>query len=102
MWILCSLLQMANMEAETTERNKQNERFASLTDSDLDMLLIEKDAASTRRTTNGAVKVFRLYLREKGLPETLSKPLPQIWIHIFPSYMLRQGNRMAKSTREHL
>ena len=40
--MLCSLLQMANMEAETTERNKQNDRFASLTDSDLDKLLIEK------------------------------------------------------------
>ena len=49
---------MANMEAETTERNKQNDRFTSLTDSDLDMVLIEKDAASTRRTTNDAVKVF--------------------------------------------
>ena len=64
---------MANMEAETTERNKQNDRFASLTDSDLDMLLIEKDAASTRRTTNGAVKVFRLYLKEKGLPENFEQ-----------------------------
>ena len=61
--MLCSLLQIANIEAKTTERNKQSDRFASLTDSEMDKLLIEKDTASTRRITNCAVNVFRLYLK---------------------------------------
>ena len=60
---------MADMDAETSESNQRNDSFASLTDNDLDKQLLEKDTANTRRITNGAVKVFRLYLKEKGLPE---------------------------------
>ena len=64
---------MANMEAETTEKNKQNDRLDSLTDSDWDKLLVEKDAVNTWSTTYSVVKVFRLYLKEKGLPENFEQ-----------------------------
>jgi hypothetical protein len=32
-------------------------------------ILIEKDAKNTRRATNGAVKIFRTYLKAKNMPE---------------------------------
>ena len=36
-------------DIETREINQRNDRFASLTDSDLDKLLLEKDAANIRK-----------------------------------------------------
>ena len=48
-------------------------RFATLTKEDLDLLLDEKDAKSTKRATKSALKVyFHQYLKEKkaGEPQT--------------------------------
>jgi hypothetical protein len=33
-------------------------------------MLNEKNAKNTRRATNGAVKIFRTYLKAKNMPET--------------------------------
>ena len=38
---------MADMDAETSEHNQRNDRFVSLTENDLDKLLLEKDEANT-------------------------------------------------------
>ena len=45
-------------------------RFATADDAELRRILNEKDAKNTRRATNGAVKIFRTYLRAKNMPET--------------------------------
>ena len=47
-------------------------RFATLTKEDLDLLLDDKDAKSTKRATKSTLKVFHQYLKEKktGEPQT--------------------------------
>ena len=47
-------------------------RFATLTKEDLNLLLDDKDAKSTKKATKSALKVFHQYLKEKkaGEPQT--------------------------------
>ena len=45
-------------------------RFATVDEAEFRRILIEKDAKNTRRATNGAVKIFRTYLKAKHMPET--------------------------------
>ena len=40
-------------------------RFATLSEEDLNLLLDDKDAKSTKRATKSALKVFHQYLKEK-------------------------------------
>jgi hypothetical protein len=44
-------------------------RFATVDEAEFRRILIEKDAKNTRRATNGAVKIFRTYLKAKNMPE---------------------------------
>ena len=44
-------------------------RFATGDEAEFRRILIEKDAKNTRRATNGAVKIFRTYLKAKNMPE---------------------------------
>ena len=41
-------------------------RFATLSEEDLNLLLDDKDAKSTKRATKSALKVFHEYLNEKN------------------------------------
>ena len=49
--------------------NAEKRRFATVTDETFNKLMVEKDALNTRRATTSAVKIFKLYLQEKGLDE---------------------------------
>ena len=54
---------MEKMAANTKEG------FASLNSGDLEEILIEKDSKNTKCSTETAVKLFKVYLREKELPK---------------------------------
>ena len=45
-------------------------RFATVDEAEFRRILNEKDAKNTRRATNGAVKIFRTYLKDKNMLET--------------------------------
>jgi hypothetical protein len=45
-------------------------RLATVDEAEFRGILREKDANNTRRATNGAVKIFRTYLKAKNMPET--------------------------------
>ena len=62
-------------DIETSESNQRNDRFASLTDSDLDKLLLEKDAANTRKITDGRVP-------RKQMSPVLRKPVFGVSDHV--------------------
>ena len=89
-------------DIETNESNQRNDRFASLTDSDLDKLLLEKDATNTRKITDVAVKVFRLYLKEKGLPENFesasSSDLDSYISQFYAEARQRNGKKYQKTS----
>jgi hypothetical protein len=50
-------------------------RFATVDEAEFRRILNEKDAKNTRRSTNGAVKIFRtyMYLKAKKKLRNLSK-----------------------------
>ena len=59
-----SLSRRSNMS-----ENKSKRRFPDLQDEQIDRIMTEKDSMNTRRSTQVSVKVFRDYLKEKGLNE---------------------------------
>ena len=65
-------------------------------------MLLEKDAANTRKTTNGAVKVFRLYLKEKRLPEIFesasSSDLDSYLSQFYAGARQRNGEKYQKAS----
>lgn len=66
-------------------------RFATVEDDDLKQLLTEKNAKSTRRATDSAVRTFKTYLREKSLNEDCEQMTPSElnWILSSPNFMSR-------------
>ena len=48
-------------------------RFATLSEEDLNLLLDDKDAKSTKRATKSALKVFHQYLKGKKTDEPQTK-----------------------------
>ena len=44
-----------------------NPRFASMNEAEINKILTEKDSVNTKKATDGAVKIFRHYLSEKGM-----------------------------------
>ena len=74
-------------------------KFATLTKEDLDLLLDDKDAKSTKRAPKAALKVFHQYLKEKkaGEPqtkETLANVLKLFYAEAPKTY----GTSYSKST----
>lgn len=62
------------MSEQTNDR-----RFATVNQDELRRILTEKDAKNTIRATNGAVKVFRSYLKARNLPEAFEEfDIPQL------------------------
>jgi hypothetical protein len=51
-------------------------RFVPVEDDDLKQLLTEKDAKSTRRATDSAVRTFKTYLRERSLNKDFEEITP--------------------------
>ena len=75
-------------------------RFASLTKDDLDLLLDDKDATSTKRATKSALKVFHQYLTEKKAGEPQTKETLGNVIKLFHAEAARKtdGTSYSKST----
>ena len=74
-------------------------RFATLTKEDLDLLLDDKDAKSTKRATKSALKVFHQYLKEKkaGEPQT-KETLANVLKLFYAEARKTDGTSYSKST----
>ena len=74
-------------------------RFATLTKEDLNLLLDDKDAKSTKRATKSALKVFHQYLKEKkaGEPQT-KETLANVLKLFYAEARKTDGTSYSKST----
>ena len=74
-------------------------RFATLTKEDLNLLLDDKDAKSTKRATKSALKVFHQYLKEKkaGEPQT-KETLTNVLKLFYAEARKTDGTSYSKST----
>ncbi len=60
------------------------ERFASVSEEELKVLIENKDSKNTKRTTKTSVKILNDYLREKNLEEPqYIKPLWPMFLRSF-------------------
>ena len=77
-------------------------RFASANTDEIGRILSEKDSANTKKATEAAVKVFKLYLREKELPEDFEnydkKKLDKVMSKFFVEVRRADGEAYKKST----
>ena len=55
------------------------ERFASVSEEELKVLIENQDSKNTKRTTKTSVKILNDYLREKNLEEPQDKIKPLNW-----------------------
>ena len=74
-------------------------KFATLTKEDLNLLLDDKDAKSTKRATKSALKVFHQYLKEKkaGEPQT-KETLANVLKLFYAEARKTDGTSYSKST----
>ncbi|KAL9981815.1 hypothetical protein ACROYT_G010570 [Oculina patagonica] len=74
-------------------------RFATLSEEDLNLLLDDKDAKSTKRATKSALKVFHQYLKEKKADEPQTKDTLANLLKLFYAEARKaDGTSYSKST----
>ena len=78
-------------------------RFATLSEEDLNLLLADKDAKSTKRATKSALKVFHQYLKEKKADEPQTKDtLANVLKLFYAEARKADGTSYSKSTSSSL
>ena len=74
-------------------------RFATLSEEDLNLLLDDKDAKSTKRATKSALKVFQQYLKEKKADEPQTRDtLANVLKLFYAEARKADGTSYSKST----
>ena len=74
-------------------------RFATLSEEDLNLLLDDKGAKSTKRATKSALKVFQQYLKEKKADEPQTKDtLANVLKLFYTEARKADGTSYSKST----
>ena len=73
---------------------ESNSRYATLSEEDLNLLLDDKDAKSTKRATKSALKNFHQYLKGKKADESQTKDTQN-----FPSVTqtIQSGRQLSQS-----
>ena len=74
---------------------KSKSRFATLSEEDLNLLLDDKDAKSTKRATKSALKVFHQYLKEKKQMNLKQKNMLKL---LYAEARKANGTSYSKST----
>ena len=74
-------------------------RFATLSEEDLNLLLDDKDAKSTKVATKSALRVFHQYLKDKKADEPQTKDTLAIVLKLFYAEALKaDGTSYSKGS----
>ena len=88
--------------AEQQDGNADENRFASLTEDQLNSIIEESDAKNTKRSTKTAITIFRNYLSSKGLnidfENFTSTDLDKILTKFYAEIRQENGDFYKKST----
>ena len=75
-------------------------RLATVDEAEFRGILREKDANNTHRATNGAVKIFRTYLKAKNMRKRLKISQMRNLMTLLANFTLRSDKRMVINIRD--